>query len=128
MTRLRTCGLVRTVESEMSEQSLFRRSAPYKPYTGSHLCSTKKRLSVKCWGANYKISQYNISQYNICGYQNLSVSRSIKVYACEDLRNFCNHKQYVLKLALCLLFPAFSVSLGKILCCRKDIRLLGCGI
>ena len=32
-------------------------------------------LNVKCWGADYKISQYNIF-----GYQNLSVSRSIKVY------------------------------------------------
>ena len=35
----------------------------------------KSRLFVKCWGADYKISQYNIF-----GYQNLSVSRSIKVY------------------------------------------------
>ena len=35
----------------------------------------KERLFVKCWGADYKISQYNIF-----GYQNLSVSRSIKVY------------------------------------------------
>ena len=34
-----------------------------------------ERLNVKCWGADYKISQYNIF-----GYQNLSVSRSIKVY------------------------------------------------
>ena len=66
----------------MSEQSLFRRFAPYKPYSGSHLCSAKKRLSVKCLGADYKISQYNIF-----GYQNLSVSRSIKVCVCEGLRS-----------------------------------------
>ena len=31
----------------MSEQLLFRRSAPYKPYTGSHLCSTKKLQNTK---------------------------------------------------------------------------------
>ena len=35
MTRLRTCGLARTTETEMPEQSLFRRFAPYKPYSGS---------------------------------------------------------------------------------------------
>ena len=89
----------------MSEQSLFRRFASYKPYSGSQknditlsgvlflsLAGFRHRrvvgdaiadlwfsknngLFVKCWGADYKISQYNIF-----GYQNLSVSRSIKVY------------------------------------------------
>ena len=44
------------VETEMSEQSLFRRFAPYKPYSGSQ----KNGLKVKCWGADCKISQYNI--------------------------------------------------------------------
>lgn len=68
------------VEVEMSEQSLFRRFAPYKPYLGSQ----KKRLNVKCWGEDYKISQYNIF-----GYQNLSVSRNIKVCVCEGLRSLC---------------------------------------
>ena len=68
------------VEAEMSEQSLFRRSAPYKPYSGSQ----KRRLKVKYRGADYKISQYNIF-----GYQNLSVSRSIKVCVCEGLRSLC---------------------------------------
>ena len=67
-------------EADMSEQSLFRRSAPYKPYSWSE----KKRLNVKCWGADYKISQYNIF-----GYQNLSVSRSIKVCVYENLRSLC---------------------------------------
>ena len=34
----------------MSEQSLFRRFAPYKPYSGSQ----KKRLNVKCWGVTVR--------------------------------------------------------------------------
>ena len=44
----------------------------------------KFRFFVKCWGADYKISQYNIF-----GYQNLSVSRSIKVCVCKGLRSLC---------------------------------------
>jgi len=37
-------------EAEMSEQSLFRRSAPYKSYSGSK----KKRLNVKCCGVTVR--------------------------------------------------------------------------
>ena len=40
-------------------------------------------LNAKCWGADYKISQYNIF-----GYQNLSVSRSIKVYVFWSFQSF----------------------------------------
>ena len=49
------------------------------------LFSTPFRLFVKCWGVDYKISQYNIF-----GYQNLSVSRSIKVYVFWSFQSFCN--------------------------------------
>ena len=45
----------------------------------------KFRFFVKWWGADYKISQYNIF-----GYQNLSVSRSIKVYVFWSFQSFCN--------------------------------------
>ena len=46
MARLRTYDLARAKGAEMSEQSLFRRSAPYKPYSGSQ----KRGLKVKCCG------------------------------------------------------------------------------
>ena len=38
------------VEAEMSEQSLFRRFAPYKPYSGSQ----KKRINFKCCGVTVR--------------------------------------------------------------------------
>ena len=56
----------------MSEQSLFRRFAPYKPYSGRHQDATKKQLSkndrlkVKCGVRIIKFHNTIFSDIKIC--------------------------------------------------------------
>ena len=60
---------------EMRTAAVVRSKSHAETITRESFTAIEMRLKVKCWGADYKISQYNIF-----GYQNLSVSRSIKVY------------------------------------------------
>ena len=59
----------------MRTAAVVRSKSRAETITRAAFTAIEMRLKVKCWGADYKISQYNIF-----GYQNLSVSRSIKVY------------------------------------------------
>ena len=68
-------GYIFMCRGEMRTAAVVRSKSRAGTITREAFTAIEMRLFVKCWGADYKISQYNIF-----GYQNLSVSRSIKVY------------------------------------------------